>query len=180
MTPMRRRNTLCIVITLALGGGVSAILPAQTPAPRRNIASLLARMTLQEKLGQLNLPSVDNRPSAEQLELLRKGLVGGFLNLTGAAATRETQRVAVTESRLRIPLLLGYDVIHGYRTTFPIPLAEASTWDPAAVEPAPHAPAREAAAPSVNWPFAPMLNIAPDPRRCKSTADYGKEPYLRA
>ena len=140
MTPMRRRNTLCIVITLALGGGVSAILPAQTPAPRRNIDSLLARMTLEEKFGQLNLPSVDNRPSAEQLELLRKGLVGGFLNLTGAAATRETQRVAVTESRLGIPLLLGYDVIHGYRTTFPIPLAEASTWDPAAVEATAHAP----------------------------------------
>src|SRR5437867_4285650 len=164
MTPMRRRNTLCIVITLALGGGVSAILPAQTPAPRRNIDSLLARMTLEEKLGQLNLPSVDNRPSAEQLELLRKGLVGGFLNLTGAAATRETQRVAVTESRLGIPLLLGYDVIHGYRTTFPIPLAEASTWDLAAVEATAHAAAREAAAAGVNWTFAPMVDIARDPR----------------
>src|SRR2546425_1140535 len=107
MTPMRRRHTLCIVITLALGGGVSAILPAQTPAPRRNIDSLLGRMTLEEKLGQLNLPSVDNRPSAEQLELLRKGLVGGFLNLTGAAATRGRQRAARTESRLSMRLRVG-------------------------------------------------------------------------
>src|SRR5438309_1083032 len=178
MTPMRRRNTLCIVITLALGGGVSAILPAQTPAPRRNIDSLLARMTLEEKLGQLNLPSVDNRPSAEQLELLRKGLVGGFLNLTGAAATRETQRVAVTESRLGIPLLLGYDVIHGYRTTFPIPLAEASTWDPAAVEATAHAAAREAAAAGVNWTFAPMVDVARDPRWGRISEGAGEDPYL--
>src|SRR5213594_38787 len=178
MTPMRRRNTLCIVITLALGGGVSAILPAQTPAPRRNIDSLLARMTLEEKFGQLNLPSVDNRPSAEQLELLRKGLVGGFLNLTGAAATRETQRVAVTESRLGIPLLLGYDVIHGYRTTFPIPLAEASTWDPAAVEATAHAAAREAAAAGVNWTFAPMVDVARDPRWGRISEGAGEDPYL--
>src|SRR5213594_2164445 len=178
MTPMRRRNTLCIVITLALGGGVSAILPAQTPAPRRNIDSLLARMTLEEKFGQLNLPSVDNRPSAEQLELLRKGLVGGFLNLTGAAATRETQRVAVTESRLGIPLLLGYDVIHGYRTTFPIPLAEASTWDLAAVEATAHAAAREAAAAGVNWTFAPMVDVARDPRWGRISEGAGEDPYL--
>src|SRR3989442_1951279 len=177
MTPMRRRNTLCIVITLALGGGVSAILPAQTPAPRRKIDSLVAQMTLEEKLGQLNLPSVDNRPSAEQLALLRKGLVGGFLNLTGAAATRETQRVAVTESRLRIPLLLGYDVIHGYRTTFPIPLAEASTWDPAAVEATAHAAAREAAAAGVNWTFAPMVDIARDPRWGRIAEGAGEDPY---
>src|SRR2546427_435662 len=178
MTPMRRRNTLCIVISLPLAGGVAAILPAQTPSPRRNIDSLLARMTLDEKLGQLNLPSVDNRPSAEQLELLRKGLVGGFLNLTGAAATRETQRVAVTESRLRIPLLLGYDVIHGYRTTFPIPLAEASTWDPAAVEATAHAAAREAAAAGVNWTFAPMVDIARDPRWGRISEGAGEDPYL--
>src|SRR2546427_2052229 len=80
-------------------------------------------MTLEEKVGQLNLPSVDTRPSAAQMEMVRKGQVGGFLNVTGAAAARDAQRVAVTESRLHIPLLLGYDVIHGYRTTFPIPLA---------------------------------------------------------
>src|SRR2546427_191517 len=88
MIPMRPHHTLCIVVTLALGGDVSATLAAQTPAPGRNIDSLLARMTLEEKLGQLNQLSVDNQPTPEQLELVRKGLVGSFLNLTGAAATR--------------------------------------------------------------------------------------------
>ena len=91
MTPMRPHHTLCIVVTLALGGGVSATLAAQTPAPVRNIDSLVARMTLEEKLGQLNQLSVDNQPTAEQLDLVRKGLVGSFLNLTGAAATRDAQ-----------------------------------------------------------------------------------------
>src|SRR5947199_10783088 len=112
---------------VALGLVAPGAAAARRAAPGRLIDSLVARMTLEEKLGQLNLPSVDNRPSPAQLELVRKGLVGGFLNLTGAAATREVQRVVVTESRLHIPLLLGYDVIHGYRTIFPIPLADAAS-----------------------------------------------------
>src|SRR5213592_1783816 len=115
---MRPRHSLLVALSAAGCLLVAAPAAAQRPALERRIDSLLARMTLEEKLGQLNLPSVDDRPTAAQLELVRKGLVGGFLNLTGAAATRETQRVAVTESRLGIPLLLGYDVIHGYRTTF--------------------------------------------------------------
>src|SRR5882724_13255214 len=125
MIPMRLRHTLCIVGMLALGCGVPATLAAQTPATERKITSLLARMTLEEKLGQLNQLSVDNQPTPEQLALVRKGLVGSLFNLTGAAATRDAQRVAVTESRLRIPLIFGHDVIHGYRTIFPIPLGEA-------------------------------------------------------
>src|SRR5947208_8449878 len=146
MTPMRLRYALCIVAPLALGGGGPATLAAPTPPPVRNIDSLLARVTLEEKLGQLNQLSVDNQPSTEQLELVRKGLVGSFLNLTGAAATRDAQHIAVTESRLRIPLIFGHDVIHGYRTIFPIPLGEAASWDPEAVEAAARVAAREAAA----------------------------------
>src|SRR6185312_14156072 len=164
MTPMRRRNTLCIVLTLVLGSGVPATLAAQTPATERKITSLLARMTLEEKLGQLNQLSVDNQPSADQLELVRKGLVGSFFNLTGAAATHEAQRVAGTESRLHIPLIFGHDVIHGYRTIFPIPLAEAASWDPEAVEAAAHVAATEAAAAGLHRTFAPMVDIARDPR----------------
>src|SRR5712691_3741544 len=164
MTPMHRRNTLCIVLTLVLGGGVPATLSAQTPATERKITSLLARMTLEEKLGQLNQLSVDNQPSAEQIELVRKGLVGSLFNLTGAAATRDAQRIAVTESRLRIPLIFGHDVIHGYRTIFPIPLGEAASWDPEAVEAAARVAAREAAAAGLHWTFAPMVDIARDPR----------------
>jgi len=175
---MHLRDGFLAALTVALGLAVGGPTAAQRAPANRKVDFLVARMTLEEKLGQLNLPSVDNRPSAEQLELLRKGLVGGFLNLTGAVATREAQRVAVTESRLRIPLLLGYDVIHGYRTTFPIPLAEASTWDPAAVEAAAHAAAREAAAAGVNWTFAPMVDIARDPRWGRISEGSGEDPYL--
>src|SRR5881296_539753 len=94
-----RIHVACLAALVALGLAALGPAAAQRAAPGRRIDSLLARMTLEEKLGQLNLPSVDNQPSPAQLELVRKGLVGGFLNLTGAAATRETQRVAVTESR---------------------------------------------------------------------------------
>src|SRR5437899_12187013 len=168
----------CFTALVALGLVAPGPAAAQRAAPGRLIDSLVARMTLEEKLGQLNLPSVDNQPSPAQLEQVRKGQVGGFLNLAGAQATRETQRVAVTESRLGIPLLLGYDVIHGYRTTFPIPLAEASTWDPAAVEATAHAAAREAAAAGVNWTFAPMVDIARDPRWGRIAEGSGEDPYL--
>src|SRR5260370_11674480 len=154
MTRMRLGNAV-IALGLAVATSAAAQAGARLPVSTGPIDSLLAHMTLEEKLGQLNLLSVDDRPTAAQLDLLRRGLVGGFLNLTGATAAREAQQVAVTQSRLKIPLLLGYDVIHGYRTTFPIPLAEASPWDPPAVQaPAPGG-AREAAAPGRNWTCAP-------------------------
>src|SRR5947208_1177618 len=128
------------------------------------IDSLLARMTLEEKLGQLNQLSVDGQPSAEQLAMVRKGLVGSLFNLTGAAATHAAQRIAVTDSRLHIPLIFGQDVIHGYRTIFPIPLGEAASWDPEAVQAAAHVAATEAAAAGLHWTFAPMVDIAREPR----------------
>src|SRR6266545_2351855 len=131
---MRTSTGLLTALPAVLGVLTAHSVFAQTSALDRKIDSLLARMTLEEKLGQLNLLSVDNRPNKKQLALVRQGKVGGFLNLTGAAATREAQRVAVTESRLKVPLLLGHDVIHGYRTIFPIPLAEAASWAPEAVE----------------------------------------------
>ena len=178
MTPMRRRYTLCIALTLALGGGIPATLAAQSPVAERHIDSLLARMTLEEKLGQLNQLSVDNQPTPEQLALVRKGLVGSLFNLTGAAATRDAQRVAITESRLHIPLIFGHDVIHGYRTIFPIPLAEAASWDPEAVQAAAHVAATEAAASGLHWTFAPMVDIARDPRWGRIAEGSGEDPYL--
>jgi beta-glucosidase len=178
MTPMRRRNTLCIAVTLALGSGVPANLAAQRPVADRHIDSLLARMTLEEKLGQLNQLSVDNQPTSEQLALVRTGLVGSLFNLTGAAATRDAQRIAVMESRLRIPLIFGHDVIHGYRTIFPIPLGEAASWDPEAVEAAAHVAAKEAAAAGLHWTFAPMVDIARDPRWGRIAEGSGEDPYL--
>src|SRR5438067_2216477 len=168
----------CFTALVALGLIAPGPAAAQRAAPGRLIDSLVARMTLEEKLGQLNLPSVDNQPSPAQLEQLRKGLIGGFLNLAGAQATRDAQRIAVTESPLHIPLLLGLDVIHGYRTIFPIPLAEAATWDPAAAESTARAAAREAAAAGVNWTFAPMVDIARDPRWGRIAEGSGEDPYL--
>jgi beta-glucosidase len=142
------------------------------------VDSLLRRMTLAEKLGQLNLLTVDGRPSPAQLEQVRQGQVGGFLNLAGAEATRAVQQVAVTESRLRIPLLLGLDVIHGYRTIFPIPLAEAASFDSAAAESTARAAAREASAAGVNWTFAPMVDIARDARWGRIAEGAGEDRYL--
>src|SRR5213082_1536496 len=151
---------------------------AQRSAAEQKIDSLVARMTLEEKLGQLNQLSVNQQPTPEQLALVRKGLVGSFLNLTGAAATRDAQRIAVTESRLRIPLIFGHDVIHGYRTIFPIPLGEAASWDPDAVQAAAHVAAAEAAAAGLHWTFAPMVDIARDPRWGRIAEGAGQDPYL--
>src|SRR2546423_2392700 len=151
---------------------------AQRSAAEPMIDSLLARMTLEEKLGQLNQLSVDNQPSAEQLDLVRKGWVGSLFNLTGAAATHAAQLVAVTDSRLHIPLIFGQDVIHGYRTIFPIPLGEAASWDPEAVQAAAHLAATQAAAAGLHWTFAPMVDIARDPRWGRIAEGSGEDPYL--
>jgi len=175
---MRPHSGFLMALPAALALFSAGTASAQRSAAEQNIDSLLARMTLEEKLGQLNQLSVDNQPSTEQLELVRKGLVGSFLNLTGAAATRDAQHIAVTESRLRIPLIFGHDVIHGYRTIFPIPLGEAASWDPEAVEAAARVAAREAAAAGVHWTFAPMVDIARDPRWGRIAEGSGEDPYL--
>src|SRR6184192_4184308 len=117
---MRPHSGFLTALPAALALCIAGPAFAQRSAAEQKIDSLLARMTLEEKLGQL---SVNQQPTPEQLALVRKGLVGSFLNLTGAAATRDAQRIAVTESRLRIPLIFGHDVIHGYRSIFPIPPA---------------------------------------------------------
>ena len=151
----------------------------------RMIDSLVRGMTVDEKVGQLVLytpgrhdslsgPSV----SPEQEQLIRRGGVGGIFNLWGANATRAAQKIAVEQSRLKIPLLFGLDVIHGYRTTFPIPLAEASSWDTAMVERDARAAAAEAAASGINWTFAPMVDIARDPRWGRIAEGSGEDPLL--
>ena len=175
---MRPHSGFLMALPAALALFSAGPASAQRSAAEQNIDSLLARMTLEQKLGQLNQLSVDNQPTPEQLELVRKGLVGSFLNLTGAAATRDAQHIAVTESRLRIPLIFGHDVIHGYRTIFPIPLGEAASWDPEAVEAAARVAAREAAAAGVHWTFAPMVDVARDPRWGRIAEGSGEDPYL--
>src|SRR5258705_6854840 len=148
----------------------------------KQIDALLARMTLAEKLGQLQqLDGEGNgnfRP--EHLELIRKGLLGSTLNVRGAQRTNQLQHVAMDESRLKIPMLFGFDVIHGYRTIFPIPLAEASSWDPALAEQSTSIAARETYSTGLRWTFSPMLDIARDPRWGRITEGAGEDPYLGA
>ncbi|HEY6805692.1 MAG TPA: glycoside hydrolase family 3 N-terminal domain-containing protein [Pyrinomonadaceae bacterium] len=155
---------------------------SQAPDVEARVNALLAKMTLAEKLGQLQQldgeGNGDFRP--EQVELLRKGLLGSTLNVRGAKKTNELQRVAVEESRLKIPNLFGFDVIHGYRTIFPIPLGEASSWDPALAEKTAGIAASETYASGVRWTFAPMLDIARDPRWGRITEGAGEDPYLGA
>src|SRR5213078_3940705 len=175
---MRPHSGFLTALPAALALCIAGPAFAQRSAAEQKIDSLLARMTLEEKLGQLNQLSVNQQPTPEQLALVRKGLVGSFLNLTGAAATRDAQRIAVTDSRLHIPLIFGQDVIHGYRTIFPIPLGEAASWDPEAVHAAAHVAAAEAAAAGLHWTFAPMVDIARDPRWGRIAEGSGEDPYL--
>lgn len=146
------------------------------------VNALLSQMTLAEKLGQLQ--QLDGEANGnfrpEHLELIRKGLLGSTLNVRGAQRTNQVQRVAMTESRLKIPVLFGFDVIHGYRTIFPIPLAEASSWDPALAERSAAVAAQEANNVGLRWTFAPMLDIARDPRWGRITEGAGEDPFLGA
>jgi beta-glucosidase len=146
----------------------------------RRIDALLARMTLEEKFGQLQQldGDADGHYKAEQPELARKGLLGSTLNVRGARISNELQRITVEESRLKIPLLFGFDVIHGYRTIFPIPLGEAASWDPSAVERAAHVAATEARSAGVHWTFAPMVDIARDARWGRIAEGAGEDTYL--
>lgn len=181
MKPLR---SICLLLLLALTLVLSAP-PSASHSQRpedieKRIDALLAKMTLEEKLGQLQqLDGEGNgnfRP--EHLELIRKGLLGSTLNVRGAQRTNELQRVAVEQSRLKIPLIFGFDVIHGYRTIFPIPLGEAASWDPTAVERAASVAAAEARASGLHWTFAPMVDIARDPRWGRIAEGSGEDPYL--
>ena len=156
---------------------------ANDPAAEARVESLLAQMTLREKIGQLNQLSNGHATGPETggrnfEELVAAGAVGSFLNVVGATKTNALQRIAMEKSRLKIPLLFGLDVIHGYRTTFPVPLALASTWDPGIVERASAIAARETAADGVRWTFSPMIDIARDPRWGRIMEGAGEDPYL--
>ncbi len=168
------------LIRTATGAAKSVPDQEANAAIERKINELLAQMTLEEKLGQLQM--LDGlgegvyRP--EHPEMIRKGLLGSTLNVRGAKRTNELQRIAMTESRLKIPVLFAFDVIHGYRTVFPVPLGEAASFDPAAVERAASVAAAEASAAGVKWTFAPMVDIARDPRWGRIVEGSGEDPYL--
>jgi len=147
------------------------------------VESLLKKMTLDEKTGQLAQYSAGFAfgPGASKLnfdELAAKGQVGSFYNVVGAEATNRYQRIAVEKSRLHIPILFALDVIHGHRTTFPVPLALAASWDPSTAETVARFGAREARADGIDWVFSPMVDIARDPRWGRIIESAGEDPYL--
>jgi len=192
---MKRINIpfLCLLTILAL----NSVASAQTDYSYKNkalsidvrVQDLLGRMTLEEKAGQLNQvnggsltgPQAANDPGQQgKLKQLKEGKVGSFLNVLGAAETRAVQKIAVEESRLGIPLLFAYDVIHGYKTVFPIPLAEACSWEPALAEKAAGIAAKEASAAGLHWTFAPMMDLTRDPRWGRVMEGSGEDPLINS
>lgn len=149
----------------------------------QKVDSVLKLMTLDEKVGQMNQYNGDWDATGpitndgDKQNQIKKGMVGSMLNVTGVEHTRQLQEIAM-QSRLKIPLLFGQDIIHGYRTTFPVPLAEAASWDLKAIELSARIAATEAAASGVHWTFAPMVDIARDPRWGRVMEGAGEDPYL--
>ncbi|HKY28034.1 MAG TPA: beta-glucosidase BglX, partial [Pyrinomonadaceae bacterium] len=179
MRILRQERLLPLIGILIFVFSAVAAPPQQSEVEKR-IDALLAQMTLEEKLGQLQQLDghADGKYRPEHLELVRKGLLGSTLNVRGAKQTNELQRVAVEQSRLKIPMIFGFDVIHGYRTIFPVPLGEAASWDPVAVERAASIAAAESRASGLHWTFAPMVDIARDARWGRIVEGSGEDPYL--
>lgn len=147
------------------------------------IDNLMGRMTLQEKIGQLNLPVsgeivTGQAKSSDVAGKIRKGQVGGLFNVKGVENIREVQKIAVEQSRLKIPLLFGMDVIHGYETVFPIPLALSCSWDMEAIKESARIAAKESSADGICWTFSPMVDICRDPRWGRMAEGGGEDPYL--
>lgn len=156
---------------------------AQNSTIDKKVENLLKQMTLEEKIGQLNQYTGDNTLTGpltinpNKKEEIKQGKIGSMLNILGAEYTRQYQELAM-QSRLKIPLLFGLDVIHGYKTTFPIPLAEAASWDLAAMELSARVAAREAAASGIHWTFAPMVDVSRDPRWGRVMEGAGEDTFL--
>lgn len=153
----------------------------------QKVETLLAKMTLQEKIGQMNQyngfmdftgPQPDQGMAAKKLDHIKNGMVGSMLNVHGVENVRAVQQIAVEESRLGIPLIFGFDVIHGYKTVSPIPLAEASSWDLEAIKRSAAVAAEESSAAGLNWTFAPMVDISRDARWGRVMEGAGEDPFL--
>jgi beta-glucosidase len=181
-----KKNMLILWLTgLMMSVSLHAQTPVNNPKMDAFIGDLMGRMTLAEKIGQLNLLSVGFDVTGPQLskdadKKVRAGLVGGVFNTYTPVAMRKLQSEAVTESRLGIPLLFGYDVIHGHKTIFPIPLGLSCTWNPDLIKQSARIAATEASADGLNWTFSPMVDIARDPRWGRISEGAGEDPYLGA
>lgn len=190
---MRLSNliTYCSMLTLILIGcntNEEQKVNTQTDnAIDKKVDSLLSIMTLEEKIGQMNQyngfwnvtgPSPEGGDAAKKYEHLEAGLVGSMLNVRGTKEVRAVQKIAVEKTRLGIPLIIGFDVIHGYKTLSPIPLAESASWDLKAIKNSARNAAIEASAEGINWTFAPMVDISRDARWGRSMEGAGEDPYL--
>ena len=146
------------------------------------VDSILELMTIDEKIGQLNLPTSGDittgaAKGTDVGERIKQGKVGGLFNIKTAEKIYEVQKIAVEQSRLGIPLIFGMDVIHGYKTTFPIPLGLSSSWDMEMIEKTARVAATEASADGINWTFSPMVDISRDPRWGRISEGNGEDPF---
>src|SRR5437667_11503509 len=166
---------LCLALVLLFASALVSAQKLSDQEIEQRVNSLLQQMTLEEKAGQLT-QFAGNNP--QTMEMIKQGRVGSLLGVLGAEQANAAQRAAVEGSRLKIPLILGYDVIHGYRTIFPVPLASAGSFDPQLIEQAERVAAKEATASGIKWTFAPMVDIARDPRWGRIVEGAGEDPYL--
>jgi beta-glucosidase len=181
---------LYVSLSLTVIGLLLTAAQAQSPTSPNDTDranALLMQMTTEEKIGQLNqpfylkLPIPGVKPDPVPYEVrVRRGEVGSFLFLTDPQEINRLQKIAMTEQRLHIPILFGFDVIHGFDTEFPVPLAMAASWDPSVAEQAQGIAAEEAAHAGLRWSFAPMLDIARDPRWGRISEGAGEDPFLGA
>jgi beta-glucosidase len=178
-----------VLFSLMLGVACSVALAQEQTVPlatssaddikaSRFVSDLLGKMTLEEKLGQMTQISYKDAHSVSHEERILKGQTGSFLFLTDPVEINRLQHIAVEQARLHIPLIFGYDVIHGFRTIYPIPLALASSWDPSVAQHVQSMAAREASSVGIRWAFAPMVDIARDPRWGRIMEGAGEDPYL--
>lgn len=181
------KNIVTFTATVLLSSSMASAAIPSTKADQekmdRFISGLMSKMTLEEKLGQLNLPPSDDIVTGQTIDsnigaAVAKGQVGGTFNIKGAEKIRDLQKIAVEKSRLGIPLLIGMDVIHGYETVFPIPLGLSCTWDLPAIERSARVAASEMSAGGICWTFSPMVDISRDPRWGRMSEGSGEDPYL--
>ena len=173
--------SLSALMTTAMPGKNN---PKDTPREMdKFVTELMKKMTVEEKIGQLNLPvtgeiTTGQAQSSDVAKKIEQGLVGGLFNLKGVDKIRDVQKLAVEKSRLGIPLLFGMDVVHGYETIFPIPLGLSCSWDMAAIEQSARIAATEASADGISWTFSPMVDISRDPRWGRVSEGNGEDPFL--
>ena len=179
---------LCMAAIFNINAQDKSYLDKKKPIEER-INILMKQMTLEEKVGQMNQyngfwdvtgPAPTGGSAEEKYKNIKKGLVGSMLSVRGVKEVKAVQKIAVEETRLGIPLIIGFDVIHGYKTLSPIPLAESSSWDMKAIEKSAEVAASEAAASGINWTFGPMMDISRDARWGRVMEGAGEDPYLGA